>query len=229
MTDYPPPGYIAAPYAPRPVRPPLTARAKRGALLGGGLGFTLLTLGYALVAIPVAIGLLVAFFAAIIGFARGRFSDGASTSDGFGVSRVDFAPWFGLLVASVVVGIVLMIVAVLFSGLVLRRRDVRHPWGVTFAGAGIAIVAAWILEGFLSAIASTMSSGVFDGRNLGVGNLGAGSLGAGLIAGIIVSGVVALAINAAIGWLSWWWMAHAMRPAATEPTAPEAVAIGDRA
>jgi hypothetical protein len=224
MTDYAPPGYIAEPYAPRSARPPLTARAKRGALLGGGLGFTLLTLGYALVAIPVAIGLLVAFFAAIIGFARGRFSDGASSSGGFGVSRVDFAPWFGLLVASVVVGIVLMIVAILFSGLVLRRRDVRHPWGVTFAGAGIAIVAVWIVEGFLGAIVSGMSSALFDGRSLG-----AGSPGAGLIAGIIVSGVVALAINAAIGWLSWWWMAHAMRPAATEPTAPEAAAIGDRA
>jgi hypothetical protein len=224
MTDYPPPGYIAEPYAPRPARPPLTARAKRGALLGGGLGFTLLTLGYALVAIPVAIGLLVAFFAAIIGFARGRFSDGASSSGGFSVSSVDLAPWFGLFVASVVVGIVLMIVAILLSGLVLRRRDVRHPWGVTFAGAGIAIVAVWIVEGFLGAIVSGMSSALFDGRSLG-----AGSPGAGLIAGIIVSGVVALAINAAIGWLSWWWMAHAMRPAATEPTAPEAAAIGDRA
>jgi hypothetical protein len=224
MTDYAPPGYIAEPYAPRPARPPLTARAKRGALLGGGLGFTLLTLGYALVAIPVAIGLLVAFFAAIIGFARGRFSDGASSSGGFSVSSVDLAPWFGLFVASVVVGIVLMIVAILLSGLVLRRRDVRHPWGVTFAGAGIAIVAVWIVEGFLGAIVSGMSSALFDGRSLG-----AGSPGAGLIAGIIVSGVVALAINAAIGWLSWWWMAHAMRPAATEPTAPEAAAIGDRA
>ena len=221
MTDYPPPGYIAEPYAPRPARPPLTARAKRGALLGGGLGFTLLTLGYALVAIPVAIGLFVAFFAVIIRFARGRFSDRASSSGGFGVSTVDLAPWFGLLVASVVVGVVLMIVAILLSGLVLRRRDVRHPWGVTFAGAGIAIVAAWIVEGFLGAIVSGMSSALFDGRSPG-----AGSLGAELIVGIIVSGVIAIAINAALGWLSWWWMAHAMRPAATEPTAPEAVAIG---
>jgi hypothetical protein len=221
MTNYPPPapGYIAAPYAPRPARPPLTARAKRGAALGGGLGFTLLTLGYALVAIPVAIGLLLAFLATIIGFARGRYSDGAPSSGGFDVSRVDFAPWIGLFVASAVVGIVLMIVAILLSGLVLRRHQMRHAWGVTFAGAGIAIVAAWIVEGLLGAIASGMSSAFFDGR----------SFGAGLIAGIIVSVVVAFAINAAIGWLSWWWMAHAMRPAATEGTAPEAVATGDRA
>jgi hypothetical protein len=221
MTDYPPPppGYIAEPYAPRPVRPPLTSGAKRGAALGGGLGFTLLTLGYALVAIPVGIGLVVAFFAAIIGFARGRYSDGASSSSGFDVLRVDFAPWIGLFVASAVVGIGLMIVAILLSGLVLRRHEVRHPWGVTFAGAGIAIVAASIVEGFLGAIVSGVSSAFFDGR----------SLGSGIIAGIIVSGVVALAINAAIGWLSWWWMAHAMRPAVTEATVPEAVAIGDRA
>jgi ABC-type xylose transport system permease subunit len=25
--------------------------------------------------------------------------------------------------------------------------------------------------------------------------------------------LVTLAISAVIGWLSWWWMAHAMRPA----------------
>ena len=220
MTDYPPPppGYIAEPYAPRPVRPPLTSGAKRGAALGGGLGFTLLTLGYALVAIPVGIGLVVAFFAAIIGFARGRYSDGASSSSGFDVLRVDFAPWIGLFAASAVVGIGLMIVAILLSGLVLRRHEVRHPWGVTFAGAGIAIVAASIVEGLLGAIVSGVSSAFVDGR----------SLGPGTIAGIIVSGVVALAINAAIGWLSWWWMAHAMRPAVTEATVPEAVAIGDR-
>jgi hypothetical protein len=135
------------------------------------------------------------------------------------VLRVDFAPWIGLFVASVVVGIGLMIVAILLSGLVLRRHEVRHPWGVTFAGAGIAIVVASIVEGFLGAIVSGVSSAFVDGRGLGPG----------IIAGIIVSGVVALAINAAIGWLSWWWMAHAMRPAVTEATVPEAVAIGDRA
>ena len=170
MTDYPPPppGYIAEPCAPRPVRPPFTAGAKRGAALGGGLGFTLWTLGYALVAIPVGIGLVVAFFAAI-----------------------------------------------LLSGLVLRRHEVRHPWGVTFAGAGIAIVAASLVEGFLGAIVSGVGSAFFDGNSLGPG--------------IIVSGVVALAINAAIGWRSRWWMAHAMRPAATEAIVSEAVAIGDRA
>ncbi|CAN5406467.1 hypothetical protein BH10ACT4_BH10ACT4_10360 [soil metagenome] len=210
MTVYPPPtpGYIAQPYVPRPVRPPLTARAKRGAALGGAFGFTLLTIGYGLVAIPVAIGLVLAFFAAIVGLARGRngqFADGSF--GGFDVSRIDLSPWIALLVASAVVGIVLMIAAVLLSSLVLRRHGVRRPWGVTFAGAGIAIVGAWIVEGFLGAIASGVGSASFDGR----------SFGPGIIAGIIVSAVVALAVNAVIGWLCWWWMAHAMRPAATAP------------
>ena len=70
MTDYPElpdasPSFIAQPYASRPVRPPLTARAKRGAAIAGAVGFLLLGLGYAVASIAIGLALLVAFFAVI--------------------------------------------------------------------------------------------------------------------------------------------------------------------
>ncbi|MDQ1597727.1 MAG: hypothetical protein QOI70_1151 [Microbacteriaceae bacterium] len=45
-------------YAPRQVRPPLTREARRGATVAGSVGFVLLSLGYAMVAISAVIGWL---------------------------------------------------------------------------------------------------------------------------------------------------------------------------
>lgn len=159
MTYQPTPGPAdaAPPYAPRVVRPPLTARAKRGAALGEAIGFPLLTLGYALVAIPIALAVIIAFFALIVRTASGSASSANAGFEQF-ISGIDLARWIVPVVVSALVGIMLMVASIVLSGRVLRAHDVRRPWAVTWAvawaGAGIAVV----------------------------------------------------------GWLSWWWMAHAMRP-----------------
>ena len=211
MTDFPPPapGYIAQPYAPRAVRPPLTARAKRGAAIAGAVGFLLLGLGYAMASLSVGLALIVAFFALIVRAASGS---GTRTNAGFEqfVSGLDITAWVAPLVAIVIVGIVLMVVAIVVSGRVLAAHRVRRPWAVTWAGAGIAVVASWIVYGFLGTFLNLALSGFrWDSP----------SWGSGLVVALIVSVVVGLASNAVLGWLSWWWMAHAMRPATvTDPS-----------
>ncbi len=220
MTYQPPPGpgYAAPPYTPRAVRPPLTARAKRGAALGGAIGFPLLTLGYALVAIPVALAVIIAFFALIVRTASGSASSPNAGFEQF-ISGIDLTRWIVPIVVSALVGIVLMIASIMLSGRVLRAHDVRRPWAVTWAGAGIAVVGTSVVSSILSSF-----SGVVFGGLSGTSHSGdSGSLPSfepGIIVALIVGVVVALAVNAVIGWLSWWWMAHAMRPATVVAPGP---------
>jgi hypothetical protein len=199
-------------YAARAVRPPLTAEAKRGTVIAGAVGFVLLGLGYAMVALPIALALIVAFISLIARWA----SDSSGTSnDGFDqfVSGLNLAPWIVPLVLIVVVGVVLMIAALVVSARVLAAHHVRRPWAVTWAGAGIAIVGSWFVSGILGFITRLVVVGA---------SWGSPSWGQGVTAFLVVSAVISLASNAAIGWLSWWWMAHAMRPAAPVAVSPVA-------
>jgi hypothetical protein len=197
-----PPVYQPA-YAPRPVRPPLTARAKRGAAIAGGVGFVLLGLGYAMVALPVGLALIVAFFALIV-----RAASSSSTPGFVGIEQfllgLDIRPWITPLVVVAIAGVVLMVVAIVLSGRVLAAHQVRRPWAVTWAGIGIAIVASWFVSGITGLFTNVAISGVKWDSPSG---------GGALIALLVASTVVALASNAVVGWLSWWWMAHAFRPA----------------
>ncbi|WP_394770782.1 hypothetical protein [Lacisediminihabitans sp.] len=201
MSDSSP--YQAA-YAPRAIRPPLTAEARRGTVIAGAIGFVLLGLGYAMVALPIALALLVAFLSLIVRWASASSDTSNAGFDRF-VSGLDPAPWILPLVLVVVVGVVLMIAAVVVSARVLAAHHVRRPWAVTWAGAGIAVVASWFVSDILG----------FFTRLVVVGSSwGSPSWGQGVLAFVVVSAVISLASNAAIGWLSWWWMAYAMRPAA---------------
>lgn len=174
---------IAEPYATQTVRPPLTARAKRGAVIAGVVGFLFLGIGFAMASFAVSFALIGALSALILWAASGSNSRSGA---GFGqlISRFDIAPWIAPLVAIVILGIVLMVAAILMSGRVLAAHQVRRPWAVTWAGAGIATVASGILTGM---------------------------------------------VNTGVTWLSWWWMAHAMRPAAAIDSFSQSVQVGPRA
>ena len=220
MTDFPgAPASIAQQYAARPGRPPLTARAKRGAAIAGAVGFLLLSLGFAMASFAIGLALIVAFFALIV-----RAASGSGTRMGAGfeqlLSELDIAPWIAPLVVIVIAGLVLMVAAIVVSGRVLVAHRVRRPWAVTWAGAGIAIVASWILSGILA---------TFFNLAMGGFRWDSPSWGAGFFGVLIVSAVIGLASNAVLGWLSWWWMAHAMRPAAVVDSVSQSVPIGPRA
>ncbi|QNE48152.1 hypothetical protein F1C58_15440 [Glaciihabitans sp. INWT7] len=215
MTVSPPPGYAALPPAPRAVRPPLTPRAKRGAAIAGAVGFVVLSIGYALVAFSLGIALLAAFIGLILRAAR------SSTSEWYsGLVRVlaglDLRPFIAPLVLVGILGVALMAVAIVVSARVLSAHEVRRPVAVTWAGVGVAIVASWVVSGI---------GGIFTRVGLGGIDWNSSSGGSSLVTVLVVSGVLSVALNAVIGWLSWWWMAHALRPAAL----PGAVLTGSNA
>jgi hypothetical protein len=204
--------YVAPPgWQPPPPRPPLTPRQKSGARLAGIIGFLLLSVGFGLFSLPLAVLAFGAFFAIVLGFIR-TASQNEAGFDQFMSAFAAFDPtaWILPLVIAAVVGLVLMVLALVASARILRAHDVARPWPVTWAGAGIAIVGSWLLSG-LSAVPFAILN-VFRGDDPTT------SVGAGIAVGV-VSLVLGLVLTGVIGWLSWWWMAHALRAPATPPQA----------
>lgn len=204
--------YVAPPnWQPPPPRPPLTPREKSGARLAGILGFLLLSVGFGLFSIPIVVIALGAFFALVVEFFR-RISRNDQGFEQFLSAFESLNPtaWILPLILAAVVGLALMAGALLLSARILRSHDVERPWAVTWAGTGVAIIASWFLSG-LSAIPFSFT-GAFRGDDV------EGSIGIG-IALAVLSFLIGLAASAVVGWLSWWWMAHAFRRSPTAITA----------
>jgi len=177
-------------------RPPLTPKEKFGARLAGAVGFLLLTLGWGLFVIPIAIVVFGAFFALLFaGIQRAAGDEGPlGVLQGF-----DPSGWILPLLLSGLVGVVLVVASLFVSRGILRANGVARPWVVTLAGAGVAIVASWVVSAIL-AIPLQL-----------VGTFSADTNGLPIVVGIVAL-VLGVVVTAAIGWLSWWWMAHVTRP-----------------
>lgn len=193
-------------YAPRPVRPPLTKRAKTGAAWAGIIGFNLLTLGFFVFVAPLALLALGSF---VIWFVQNAQQQGGADV-GPDVIRMleNFDPgaWVLPLLIISAVGLVIWFVALIISKSILRSSGAVKPWGITWAAAGIAVVAYWIISTIVS-----FFSGVISALATGVAQSAGDQLTVRIIL-TVVSIVVAIVINSIIGWLAWLWMAHAMRP-----------------
>lgn len=189
-------------------KPPLTARERSGSLLAGGVGFSLLSLGFALFMIPASLLVFGALFAVILGAVQ-RGSDDRNLG-GFVefIERVNPGAWVLPLVIVAIVGLVIAVGALFVSAGILRSRGVQRPWAVTWAGAAIAVVASWIASGLLSVPVQLM--GVFRDDDASFDTPST------LVAGGL-SFLVGIVLTAAVGALSWWWMAHTMRPAVRTP------------
>ncbi len=223
MTITPPPPYQPgsnglptpagqpAPYAPqnwqpRIGRPPLTPRGKSGARWAGILGFNLLSLGWFMIVVPVLLSLFAAFFVFLIG-QMGRSS--ATANEGYYqlknfIESISVSTWILPLTLVAVVGVIIWALAIFVSGRILKSHAVNHPWGVTWAAAGVAIVASWFL-GWIGGVFVQVATAVAGAANTPVW--------VGIVIGGGIGLVVAIVINSVIGWLAWWWMAHAMRSA----------------
>jgi len=200
-------------WQPPPARPALTPRQTAGARLAGIVGYLALSLGFALFGIPVGILVLGAFFAVILDLVRRSVDDPRLGGFMDFVDRIDLGVWIVPLVVIAILGAAVMVAALFVSARILRSHDVNNPWGVTWAGAGIAVVGGWIVSSILSvplqfswSFADTDSGQLFPGVVL----IGALSI------------LVSIATTAVTGWLAWWWMAHALRarPAAVAPPVP---------
>lgn len=201
----PPPGY-QAPFYPTGPRPPLTSRQKSGARLAGILGFLLLSLGGTMIIVPI----LVLAFGALFVFVFDALRSSSASVDPDLTSLLGFVDGLNLqwlipvLVIVAVLGVVLVVAAMFLSARILRGHGIAKAWGVTWAGAAIATVANWTVTNILSVPFSFLPLDL-DADLGGVGSIAI------VVFGFLV-GVVAIAV---VGWLSWWWMAHVMRDAAT--------------
>jgi hypothetical protein len=181
----------------------LTPEARRGATIAGSIGFVLLTIGYGMVAVPLSILL----FSAVLAIARsrgGQLPNGRPFNQGELPNLVVPQGWTVPLVIISIVGLLVMAAAILVSWRILRAHAVRHPAGVTFAGAGIGIVGSLVVQGILSGFIGAITS---------LSGTQGTPFGSAFWIAAVPATLLTLAISAVIGWLSWWWMAHAMRPA----------------
>lgn len=189
-----------------PVRPPLTPKEKKRAFWAGALGFNLLTLGFTFVIVPIIIGLFGTFFSFLIE-SIAKSSDELTT--GFltmlGIFRsIDFGLIALLGLAVALVGLAIMTGALFLSRGILRSAGVNRPWAVTWSGAGIAIFASWILGWIPGVIAQIASWTIMTASDDGVTTL---------VGSSVVAIVLGIALTTVIGWLAWWWMTFAFRPA----------------
>lgn len=190
---------IAAPaWQPAARKPPLSAREKAGARLAGVIGFLMLSLGWALFAIPVAAVVFGALFALLFSTIQRASGDQGPLGVFHGL---DIGAWILPLVLSSVLGLLVIVAALFVSRGILRAHGLNKPWPITLAGAGIAIAASWLLSALLSVPLQLAGAFAGDDSNASF-PLVAGLVG--LAFGVVCTGV--------IGWLAWWWMAHVMRP-----------------
>jgi quinol-cytochrome oxidoreductase complex cytochrome b subunit len=183
-------------------RPPLTRRQKNGAAIAGAVGFAVLNIGL----FPAGVLLVLGVFSSGAILFESFFSDTVKPGDVGGLITQVIAGEFhvsdasvpSIIVISCIVGAILVIGSIVVSIQVLRRHGVAHPAGVTWAGIAIAgVVHQEIVDIalFIGAASSTAVGGP-EFSSLGFA---------------VVSFAAVVILDALLGWLAWWWMAHAMR------------------
>lgn len=212
-------GYVTAPYTVPARRPPLERRARRGAMVAGGVGFTMWNLGWSILGLAAFVSFFAAILSVIANSSRANSEEFAALGDF--EAAVLFTPGAGIaLLIAIVVGVVLVVLSILSSGWILKAHGVRSRWGVTWAGIGISVIVNWIVGTIISVIGQV--AGVLGqvGQARSEFTDPNGIDLAPVIAGIIIWVVVALVAQALIAIFAWWWMAHAMRPRTSTTTEP---------
>ena len=199
----------------RPPAPPLQPRQKRGAFVAGAVSLTLVNLGGSMLLAAIILGVILAFFSALL-TAASRGADGVRIDPQARavldlLETVNAPAW---LLGAGLLGLVILVLGVFTSFWILRAHDVVRPWAVTWSAIGISIPALAIVSSVLSVlgqVVGTLSlSSLFPAPGAAVPDATAVGLGTG-IALVVVSLVVSLVVFAVVGALIWWWMAHALR------------------
>lgn len=197
----PPPAYPAV------KKPPLSPELKRTASVAGAVSFTVMSIGWGLFSTAVGIGLFASLFTWVLSRVG---ASGDLDADYFRlmdfIDNINPQAWVIPLVIAGIVGAALWVLSLFISRRMLARAKHPSPWGVTWAGAGVAIAASWVVSWVAwlpLQIASAIAPNAYDSFESGLGLT---------IALGIVGMLLNLVIAAVLGWLAWWWMAHAMRP-----------------
>lgn len=189
------------PYTPPLPRPALTRKQRVGAMLAGGIGFTMFSLGAGAAFSIAVFGLVVGIFAIIFGFVglnnsgQEGFQELQSFLDSFPVGIIVV-----VAIVAFVLALALMVGGILVSIRIMKKRGVNSPVAATWSGLGIGIVVYWVTSSVVSFVPSMM------------GSFADGVFGVVLVAFTVL---LAIALPIVIGVFTWWWMAHIMRaPAA---------------
>jgi hypothetical protein len=207
---FPPPNaaqaYSVQNYAYRaPTRPRLTPRTKRGAFWAGAVGFNVLSVGFGIAMLPVVAAIVGAFFSLVVNRMAQSDRNSAIGARAFRAffDSLDYGFLSIIGVVAVILGLLIMAAGLFASVSILKGHGARRPWPISWAGAGIAIVAngvvGWIAPFAFQLVVLILIAVGVDSR---VSAISQGGL---VVIGLLVG-------NTIIGWLSWWWMAHAMRP-----------------
>ena len=202
-----PPVYQQPQYAPREQRPPLTRRAKTGAAWAGIVGFNLLTVGFFVFLVPLALLALGGFVQWLVATAIQQGTADVSPDMLRTLENFDPGVWVLPLLIVSAVGLIIWIVALIISRSILRSSGAVKPWAITWAATGISIVVYWIVWTIIGFVSSIVSSFI------GILTQSIESQATAAILGTVVSLILTIIVNSIIGWLVWRWMAHAMRPA----------------
>lgn len=251
-----PPVYDAGPPAPPrpPLTKAAARRARLAGGVGGGitwLGLGITQLSAALLALPVIVGAIV--FG--VGFAFDQDGTSATAGAWNTMLEWLVSPWGILLAVGIPLGIAIALMGLWVSTRMLRHPELRRPVGVTWAGFGISVAAAVLLSSIGSVTLSPFMGGIPAGGMFdfdGMGPMDPGSFdeaaaeewmveqGPGMLEQfadpgtllglfgpwIVIGTLLALILPIIVSIFTWWWMAHAMRPATIDATDADAVDPG---
>lgn len=211
---YQPPSSARAPAA-----PPLQPGQKRGAFWAGLVSLNLINFGGSLLLASVFFGLILAFVTAII---RASSSDGTvgtldpetreflNTVEGF-----DPTLW---IIGAALLGVLILVLGVFSSYWILSACRVARPWAVTWSSIGISIPVLLLLSFASSVVSQFVATLAFASAIAETDGSLPDFVATGLGTGIVLTAlgfIVSIALVGVVGWLIWWWMAHAFRARTT--------------
>lgn len=226
-------------------------RARLAGGVGGGitwLGLGITQLSAILLALPLIVGAVVYG----VGFAVLQDGTSATAGVWEQTLAWLGSPWGIALAVGIPAGILIALLGLWISTRILRHPGLRRPVGVTWAGFGISIAAATLLSGLGSVTLPFFGGVPLGGMGFDDGFDSSGfdpqsmteaevqqwlaDGGSAVLEGILhpstllgVAGpwialgqLLALIVPIAASVFTWWWMAHAMRPATTDATRADA-------
>lgn len=206
---------IAPPPKPR-LPQELTGRARFAGGVGGAImlvGADLVGLGLLLLLLPLVLDSFVRWMASLL-------PDVAPGVAALDVEQLYAGPWPWATALLAIAGIGLVATGATLSVRTLGVAGFAHPVRITVAAFGLAFGARLVLNVFTAPFSSLLSPLL----ERGLAAFADGGIAAvGTAAGLLVACAMTVAIASATGMLSWWFVAHATRPAAPEPELEEPV------
>ena len=224
-------GWFPPAYPARPPAPPLTAGQRRGSLIAGAVSLPLVNLGGSLLLAAILLGVVLAFFSAILTAAtRGNGGVPVDPEAATLVELLETVNATAWLLGGGLLGLLLLALGLFASFRILRAHAVPRPWAITWSATGISIPVLVAISSVLSVLGQVVGllslGSYFPAPGSSVPDPAVVGFGTGVLVAIVIV-LVSTVVVALAGALIWWWMAHVFRR--PRPEAPPARAPGPAA